>query len=617
MAYRGKLKARATHIQWLFLLGLGILVFRLAQLQLWDPRYKIKAEATIIDREIITPARGLLYDRSGNILVHNSPTYDILVRYNALDPRMDTARLCQIFHLSREAFARRIEKDWRDKRYSKWIPFYFLKNVPPQYVHRFVEYQYAYPGFEPRLSLIRAYPHHSAAHVLGYLNEVTKEVVRDSGGLYQYGDFIGVSGVEKYYEPLLRGEKGVRIVLKDNKGTKVKVLEYSGARPPKAGEDLHLSIDLELQHYAESLMQGKSGAIVAIEPSSGEILAMVSAPFYDPNILTLSGRDRLELKKLQEDSLKPFFNRAIMANYPPASTIKPLIALIAMQEKAISPYTVGTCPGYYRYKEFTYGCHLHPKPRNVMIALQHSCNSYFFMTFRRVLERDGPQFEQARLDILVDYLYEAGLGRRLGIDIHGESAGFIPSREFYDALYHPYRWSSTYIMSIAIGQGELLTTPLQLANIAAIIANRGYYYTPHFIRQIGDGTKPIPLHYRRAHRLSIDTALFAPVIEGMRRSFIYGTATSAYSPHLAMAGKTGTAQNPHGKDHSLFIGFAPIDTPKIAVAVVVENAGSGGKVAAPIASLIMEKYVLDTVYRRYLEYRMRKLRTVPEKNPSL
>ncbi len=595
------LKHRWYYIQTVIVLASSLLVFKLAQLQLIDDRYKSQALATTISREVKYPSRGLLFDRKGRILVHNSPQYDLLVTYRLLDPAMDTTKFCNLLGITKEDFKQRLEKDWKDKRFSKHVPFSFIKNIPAKVFQRFEEHLYAFPGFTPQVRFFREYPHHSAAHILGYINEVDENILKDSSDQYVLGDYIGVSGIEKYYEKILRGEKGISITLRDNKGNKIKTLAQGINTPPKSGKDLILSIDLELQQYAESLFKNKKGALVAIEPKSGEILAYVSSPEYDPNILTINHRDQTLLQQLQFDTLYPFMNRPIMAKYPPASIFKPIVALIALQEKVIQPNTVGYCPGYYKYENFIYGCHHHPKPWNVKMALEYSCNSYFFQSFRNIIEQFGYDHHDEGLDLFVDYLYDFGLGHPLGIDLEGEIGGFIPTSQFYDRLYPQYKWKSTYIMSIGIGQGELLLTPLQMANAACIIANRGKYYTPHFIRRIGDNDDLFPKRFKKVHQVPIDTTYFGPVIEGMRLAVRSGTAQKGRISGIEVCGKTGTSQNPHGKDHSVFFAFAPKKEPKIAIAVIVENAGFGGAVATPIASLVMEKYLQGKVKRTRLE----------------
>lgn len=601
------LKYRWYYTQAVIVVAAFVLIAKLAQLQLIDDRYKSQAQATTISREVEYPSRGLLYDRKGRILVHNAPQYDLLVTYRLLNPNMDTTTFCGLLGITKEDFIMRLDKDWKDKRFSKHVPFYFIKNIPADVFQRFQEHLYEFPGFTPQVRFYREYPHHSAAHILGYINEVDEKVLQDSSDTYALGDYIGVSGIEKSYEKILRGTKGISITLRDNKGNKIKTLSQGINRPPISGKDLTLSIDLKLQEYAEHLFQNKTGALVAIEPKTGEILAMVSAPGYDPNILAINRRDKNVLQQLQTDSLKPFYNRPIMASYPPASIFKPAVALIALQEGAIRPNTSVSCPGYYKYEEFRYGCHHHPKPWNVKIAIEYSCNSYFFQAFRNIIEQFGFEHHDAGLDVFVDYLYDFGFGHRLGIDLEGEASGFIPTSKFYDKLYPQYKWKSTYIMSIGIGQGELLLTPLQMANAACIIANRGKYIPPHFIRRIGNEDEGLPEKYKNYNLVQIDTSYFTPVIEGMKWAVQSGTAQRGRIPGIEVCGKTGTSQNPHGKDHSVFFAFAPEKNPEIAIAVIVENAGFGGAVATPIASLVIEKYLSGAIKRKYLENKITSL----------
>ena len=603
MSYKAEI--RLTHIQILIGIATALLIYKIADLQLMSAAFARRAEAVTLDQEVKYPSRGLLYDRNGKLLVHNAPRYDLLVVHNKLDPTMDTALFCSLLQIERSAFVEAIEKDWSKGQYSKATPFHFMKNIGAARFAKFQEYLHEFPGFYPKLRHIREYPYRNSAHALGYISEVTPKMLADSGALYEIGDFTGIAGVENFYESRLRGEKGVDIVLKDNLGRRLSALNENLNQSPKSGSDIQLSIDIDLQTYAESLLQNKVGSIVMIDPKTGEIVVMASAPYYDPNILTVDRDNPNLLAKLQTDSLKPFFNRAVMAKYPPASIFKPILSLIAMQENVMHPYTYVPCPGHYRYETFRYNCHLHPRARNVKIALEHSCNSYFFQVFRDLIERYGFKNHDKGLDLLVDYLYDFGLGHALGVDVPNENRGFIPTSRFYDRLYPQYEWKSTYIMSIGIGQGELELTTVQMANLAAIIANRGYYITPHLIRHYsGQTDREIAKIYRQKHYVPVDSIHFEPVIEGLERAVRTGTAHLAYLPGVPVCGKTGTSQNPHGEDHSVFYAFAPKEDPKVAIAVYIENAGTGGAIAAPIASLMIEQYLTGTCSRPRLEQKM-------------
>ena len=417
-----------------------------------------------------------------------------------------------------------------------------------------------------------------------------------------------------YYEELLKGEKGVKYLIKDNLGRPVN--DFEGGRLDSsaiAGADLQLSLDMDLQAFGEELMQNKRGSIVAIEPKTGEILSMLSAPTYDPSVFELNEERGEKYSELASDSInKPFLDRSINAKYPPGSIFKPILSLIAFQEGASYPDRTIFCNGYYQYRGFKYGCLQHMTPYNVKIALLHSCNSYYFQMVRDLIELEGFSKPEKGLNILINHLKDFGLGSKLGTDIPNESDGFIPTPEFYDKLYESEisGWKSTYIMSIGIGQGELELTTVQMANLAAILANRGYYFTPHLVKNISD--RNLSDHFLIKKQVRIDSMHFDPVIDGMEQTVTIGTGNQAYVRGLDICGKTGTSQNPHGDDHSVFFAFAPKDDPQIAIAVYVENAGFGGDVAAPIAGLMIEKYLNKEIspYRKYLKDRISNLKLI-------
>ena len=426
------------------------------------------------------------------------------------------------------------------------------------------------------------------------------------------GDYIGINGLENQYENLLSGQKGISYMFKDNLGREVDSYD-SGSLDSSAisGEDIITSIDLDLQAYGEYLMQNKKGSIVAIEPSSGEILTMISSPSFDPNLLSVNQHRGDAFRELLSDTLSdPLLDRSVMAKYPPGSIFKPVLALIALQEGVTYANRTIYCDEGYTYRGFTQGCHDHSTPYNIKLAIQHSCNAYFLQVCRDVIEKHGFNQPEQGLDILVNHLYDFGLGRKLGIDNNYEHKGFIPTPAFYDNLYDktiaPNGWRSTYIMSIGIGQGELELTTVQMANLAAILANRGYYYTPHLLKGFKNPDLNVPNKYDIKHAVRIDSIYFPTVIDGMERVVTAGTATNAQIPGIRVCGKTGTSENPHGKDHSVFFAFAPKDDPKIAIAVFIENAGWGGTYASPIASLMMEKYLNGEISnnRKWMEERM-------------
>lgn len=588
-----------------FIASALLLVGALIKIQLLDQFYSSKANATTLIQNTIYPARGLFYDRNGKLLVINYPTYDLLATYKDISPTMDTQLFCSILKIDQEKFISGLQKDWSSGKYSKSIPFVFLKNINPEYILAFQENLYRYPGFQAQLRSIRVYPQDHGANFLGYISEVSRDEIDNSLGEYKIGDYSGTNGLEMEYEQVVKGEKGVHFVLKDNLGRPVGPYEEGRLdRMAVSGTDIKITIDLELQKFCDSLMKNKTGSIVAIEPSSGEILCLNTSPTYNPNFLAIHSDRGKAYAMLMRDSLKPLFDRSASAKYPPGSIFKPILALIALQENSLNPNTSHKCSGAYYYKTVSYGCHHHPAPYKLSVALQHSCNSYFIQTFRDLVDKEGFSKPEIGLNILVDYLSEFGLGKPLLSDVNNENSGFIPTSDYYTRLYKTDKWRSTYILSIAIGQGELQLTTLQMANLAAILANRGYYYTPHLVKQFINNQFAIPTEFTKAKRVSIDTKYFEPVIEGMQLAVSSGTATQAYFEQISICGKTGTSQNPHGEDHSVFFAFAPKYNPKIAIAVYVENAGWGGSVAAPIASLIIEKYINGTVSRQALKEKM-------------
>lgn len=598
----------------LFVIGLAsiILLLRAAQLQLFTKKYKEQAARTTLFKNVIYPARGLLYDRNGKPLVLNYPIYEIMATKNRINPAMDTMEFCRLLAIDKKTFIDNLNKDWSNPQFHKAIPFVFLNKISPEQYAVFQEHMFKFPGFYAVQRYIRAYPHAQAAHALGYMGEVNKEIIAEKGDKYSAGDFIGVSGVEYAYENELSGEKGVQYILRDNLGRKVGSFD-NGRLDSMAisGEDIELGIDLELQAYGEQLLQNKRGAIVAIEPSTGQILAFVSAPSYDPNILTLDENRGQGITMLLQDSInKPLNNRAVTNKYPPGSIFKPILSLIALQKGITQANKPMFCPGFYRLSATkVQKCHLHSTPRNVGEAIQHSCNTYFFQMYRDFVDQYGYKKPGVGLDTLVSYLYDFGLGKRLGVDLSYENKGFVPTSEYFNRLYKKEvnGWRSVWTLSLGIGQGELQLTTIQMANLAAILANRGFFYTPHLIKKYLSG-KALPLEYTIPKRVRIDKKHFAPVIDGLERVVLYGTARNAYVEGLDICGKTGTSENVHGEDHSVFFGFAPKNSPKIAIAVFIENAGFGAQWASPIASLMIEKYLTGTIRegRLYMEENMNK-----------
>jgi len=597
-----------------FILATSVLLLGKAfQIQVMDRQFREKANAIAIDTRISYPSRGLIFDRNDKLLVFNNPIYSVSVVYNRLDPAMDTSRFCLLLDITREEFIKNMDVDWSRNSYSKNLPFVFKKQITAEQFSQFQESLHEFPGFEVGRRNVRGYPHSHAAHVLGYLNEVNLSNIEKNPEIYARGDYVGVTGIEAKYERLLRGTKGFQLKLKDNLGREVG--PYNNRKLDSlatSGSDLKLTIDIDLQALGEQLMQNKSGGIVAIDPASGEILSLISSPNYSPDLLSIGDKRAEAFSKLQKDSLQPFFNRATMAKYPPGSIIKPILGLIALQEGVIEKNTRVFCGGGYnytsRYNTYYWGCHGPQGSKNVVQAIIESCNTFFYHTYKELVDIFGFSNPEKGLDLLAEYLAQFGLGKPLGVDLSPESSGKIPDTKYYDEMYKDEDgdWRSTYIISNGIGQGEMELTTIQMANLAAILANKGYYYTPHLLKGVTGAfsmdTNPYPTQYR----VAIDQEHFETIIEAMKKAVSIGTASIANIPGMEVCGKTGTSQNPHGEDHSVFFGFAPKENPKIAIAVYVENVGWGASYAAPIASLLMEKYLNNTVApnRQYLLDRM-------------
>ncbi|MEL6635283.1 MAG: penicillin-binding protein 2 [Bacteroidota bacterium] len=603
--YRG----RQRGIQVFFLLAIAILLFKALEIQLIDTSYQDRARATAIDKEILYPSRGLILDRNRQLLVNNNAMYDLKCTYKQIDPEMDTTLFCELLDIDVSTFEKKLDKDWRSARYSKSVPFVFMSKISSETYARLQESLYEFPGFSIQLRNVRGYPYPHAAHVLGYLSEVNQDQIEASRGKYARGDYIGATGLEQAYEEELRGKKGVRYLMKDNLGREVGSYKKGDFDTVAvSGVDLITSLDIELQRYGERLMQNKTGSIVAIEPATGEILTMLSAPTYDPNLLTINRNRGEAFSSLLQDSLNPFLDRSVMAKYPPGSIFKTVVSLVGMQEQVVYPNTGFACQGAYFYKGQARGCHGHSYPYDVTVALQHSCNTYYFHTIRHIIDRFSFYDPHQGLDSFNHYVYQFGLGQPLGVDVPNESSGNVPTSKYYDYLYPKAKggWKSPTVMSIGIGQGEIEMTTVQMANLAAIIANRGWYYPPHLAKQFVGGEVAIPPQYRDKKYVAVAPAYFDPIIDGMEKVVQAGTATVARVRDIAICGKTGTSQNPHGKDHSVFFAFAPRENPQIAIAVYVEHGVWGNRYAAPIASLMIERYLTGSVGegRRYLENRM-------------
>ncbi len=568
------------------------LLLRLFRIQVLDVSYRLSADNNVLRYVTQYPARGIILDRNGKIMVSNQAAYDIMV-IPSQTSKFDTAGFCNILGITEDIFKERMKFAIN---YSRKAPSIFLKQVSAEIYARFQEKMFMYPGFYVQPRTLRKYTKPIAAHILGYVSEVDDNIIRKEP-YYKSGDYIGKSGIEEAYEKEIRGVKGVKIFMVDVY-SRVKGSYNEGRRDSDAAEGKKIvsSIDMDLQAYGEFLMQNKSGSIVAIEPKTGEVLTLVSAPFYDPGLLV--GRIRSEnFTKLNGDSTQPLFNRALMASYPPGSTFKPVNGLIGLQEKVISPSTFFSCNQGYLFVD----CHVHESPLDLEGAIKNSCNAYFCQVFRRVLENPAYQNVPAAYNKWKTYLSEFGFGNTLGTDFVNELSGFIPSGSYYDKLHGKDKWKALNIISLSIGQGEIGTTPLQMANMTAAIANRGYYISPHIVKSVGDSIFTVQ-RFTTKHRIDIDSANFEYIINGMEKVVgPGGTAAIAAQKDIVICGKTGTAQNPHGANHSIFIAFAPKDDPKIAIAVYVENAGYGATYAAPVASLMIEKYLKGSISNKNLE----------------
>lgn len=570
----------------------GIYLWRLYDLQINDARYKESADSNAFLRKTVYPSRGLIYDRDSMLIVYNQPAYDVMIIPKDLT-QFDSVDFCNTLNIDLPALRERFADLRRSPGYSAYTPQRLIAQLSSQDYGRLQEKLYRFPGVFIQKRIIRQYNVNSAANILGNIREVSGEDVKRDP-YYQAGDYTGDLGVEKSYETYLRGQKGMEILIRDARG-RIQGRFEDGAKdvPAISGHDLYLSIDMRLQQYAESLMVGKRGAVVAIQPKTGEILCMVSAPGYDPRLLV--GRERgKNYKMLTQDESWPLFDRALMGAYPPGSTFKPTQGLILLQENIITPQTAYPCYHGYINGGLRVGCHSHGSPLPLKPALQTSCNAFFCWGFKAMIDRRSKYGSSAKaFEVWKNHLVSMGYGYKLGVDLPGESRGFIPNAAFYDKFYKEGRWSANTIISVSIGQGEILATPLQIANLCATVANRGWFITPHVVRSIQDC--PLPETSTTVRRPTIDPKWYDEVAQGMRMAVTGGTCRRAALPGIEVAGKTGTAQNPHGKDHSAFMGFAPYENPEIAIAVYVENAGFGATYGVPIGSLVMEKYLTGEI----------------------
>ncbi len=585
------MSSRAVIIKLIIVVAGVILAARLFYVQLIDPNYQQAAENNVVQRIVEYPYRGLITDRNDSLLVFNTPVFDMMVvPGEVVIP--DTARLLQMLQLTLDDFTKQMEMA---KRFSRHLPSVLVTQIPNEQLAAIQEDLVDFEGLYIQPRTVREYANPSLSHVLGYVGEISQnQLNRDSTKYYRGGDYIGISGIEKQYEKELRGVRGVSYRLVDvqrvAKG-KFRDGEYDTLSVP--GKSIQLTVDMELQQYAEKLMAGKVGSLVAIDPKTGEILAFVSAPNYDPSLLSGNKLGK-NYGKLEQDSLKPLFNRALQAMYPPGSMFKTIQSLVALEEKEVRELEQIYCKGDL------IGDLAPPGTYDVKRAVTLSSNNFFFIIFRRMIQQgiDPSAFLDSRIGYAKwrEYIDKFGLGHKLNVDIPNETAGHLPTVDFYDRMYGKNRWKFSNIYSLSIGQGEILVTPLQMANLGALLANKGYFYTPHLVKKVGETTS---LGFERFD-VGIDSSHFQVVLDGMEQVVSMGSGRRAYVKDLQICGKTSTVENP-GYDHSGFMGFAPKDDPKIAIAVYVENAGWGGRAAAATAGLVIEKYLRGEVTRKYME----------------
>jgi penicillin-binding protein 2 len=571
-----------------------VFLIRLFYIQVLDDSYRLSADNNVLRYVTQFPARGLIEDRNGQLLVYNEAAYDLMViPRQAKNP--DTLVMCKILGITKDAFIVKMEKA---RSHSSRKASIFEKQLSVETYAELQEKMHRFDGFFVQVRTLRKYPRPIAAHVMGYVGEVNQRTV-DQNPYYRSGDYIGIAGLEKSYETTLRGIKGVKVMMVDvHNRTKGSYQKGRYDTLAVAGRGIICTIDAKLQEYGERLMQNKAGAIVALDPSTGEILALISTPTFDPNLLV--GRVRsANYTMLNRDTLKPLFNRALMSETnPPGSTFKVINALIAQQVGVANTETTIGCRGGYISGRFRMGCHPHTGPLNLRQSIQHSCNAYYGTIFRDIIDHTGKPWEG--YEIWRNHVMSFGMGITFNTDLPTEKKGIVPPKSYFDRYHGVNKWKSLTIISMGIGQGDLGVTPLQLANMTATIANRGWYIPPHLVRKVEGDT--LPRHFTEKRYTTIDRQYFDPVVDGMAMVFQPGgTGYRSRLDTLAMCGKTGTAQNPHGEDHSIFICFAPKDNPKIALAVFVENGGGGSKYAAPIASLMVELYLRDTISRPAFE----------------
>ena len=593
-------EGRKEIFQIVFVLVGVIFLVKLFFVQVVDERYEELANSNSILRQIEYPFRGLIKDRHGKLIVYNTPEYDLEVVVKDVKG-LDSTKFCRVFNITRPELRKKFkELKAHKKDYSPVKPMRFIERLSNEDFAKLEDRLDEFPGFFIQSRTTRSYTSSAMANALGYVSEVSKEDLKnDEARFYRQGDYIGQSGIEAFYEKQLRGKRGLRFKLRDVKGIEkgsFKEGKYDTLSVP--GEDLISSIDLDLQLYGEKLMNGKAGSIVAIEPSTGEILSLVSGPSYDPNLLT--GRNySSNFKLISSDSMKPLFNRPLMAQYRPGSIFKIVQAMTALQEGVITPETRIRCD------RTIIDCHGSHSNEDLRGAITNSCNPYFYNVLRRMLNQGkaNDPFTDTRIGLAEwdKQIGSFGFGSRLGIDLPNEKDGLIPTPAYYDRAYNNRPWKFSNIYSIAIGEGENLVVPLQMANFVATVANRGFYYTPHLIKGIGKEGKPLP-QFTERHYTTVDSSYFRIAVDAMQQVVEGGTGRNAWLPDVVVCGKTGTVQmEPISKDHSVFIAFAPRNNPQIAISVYVENAGQGALAGAMIASLMIEKYLFGKTRRPYVE----------------
>ena len=583
----------------------AILVMKLFSIQIIEDKYKMDAENNSMVYSIIYPTRGIIHDRNEKILVGNKVAYDLLVTPREVE-EFDTLALSKVLDVTPEFIKGKMDEYRRNRRRIGWQTVIMIKQMPQETYMKFSEVEYKFPGFRGQARSIREYPFNAGGNLLGYVSEVDSRFI-ERNPEYKVGDYAGKTGIETAREKELRGEKGYNIMLRDSRN-KIMSRYQNGEMDKEAvpGKNITTTIDAELQHYGQMLMSNKVGSLVAIEPSTGEILAMVSSPGIDVDMLANIGQ---HYGDIASNPYKPMFNRAVQAPYPPGSVFKLVNGLIGLQEKVVSPNTYYPCRMGYHFGKNKLGCHAHKSPINFEESIMMSCNAYYCYILRDLLENKKYGSIEETMDKWKEYVQSFGFGKKLGSDFPSELGGFIPDSKYYNKVYGKGGWKATTVISLSIGQGEIGCTPLHLANLCATIANRGFYYIPHIIKDSEHVS--IDPKYKERHYTMVDTTHFPKVIGGMYRAVNSGfgsggTASIAAVKGLDICGKTGTAQNPHGHDHSVFICFAPKDNPKIAVAAYVENGGFGATWAAPIASLLTEMYLTGEISqeRKYLEERI-------------